>query len=109
MTPTTPRRPSFARDFPPDEALDSVVEAFARGDYARVREEAQKIASSERSDEVRAAARTLVDRTKPDPLAVLLLVLTGVLLCALTAYWIVHGKPPSGPTLPQQPPVEHVH
>jgi hypothetical protein len=109
MPSPSPRRPSFARDFPPDEALDAIVEAFARGDYARVREEAPKIAASETSAEVRAAARMLVDRTKPDPLAVLLVALTGVLLFVLTAYWIVHGKPPPGAVPPNQAPIERVH
>ncbi len=104
-----PRRPSFARDFPPDEALDPLVEAFARGDYARVRAEAPKIAASERSPEVRGAARMLVERTRPDPVAVLLIVLTGVLLSALTGYWIVHGKPPPGGGAPHQAPIERVH
>lgn len=105
--PSEPRRPLFARGFPRDGALDALVDAFERGDYAHVRTEAPKLETAE-DEAVRAAARTLVERTKPDPLAVRLLVVTGVLLMALTAWWIVHGKPPPAATQTSQP-VEHVH
>jgi hypothetical protein len=89
-------RPPFARDFPRTVALDELVEAFARGNYAWVRAEGPRLAESAQDESVRRAACTLVARTAPDPLAVWLLVLTGVLLIALSAYWIAHGKrPPS--------------
>jgi hypothetical protein len=106
------RRPSFAQAFPRVPPLDALVAAFARGDYAHVRAEAPKLAASAEDEAVRAAARTLVERTQPDPVAVRLLVLTAALLVALTAYWIIHGKPPPGnaPTLMPRaaPPVERV-
>jgi hypothetical protein len=86
-------RPRFASDFPRTPALDALVDAFARGDYARVRAEGQKLAESAQDENVRVAARTLVARTSPDPLAVWLIVLAGALLAVLSAYWIVHGKP----------------
>lgn len=92
------RRPSFARSFPASPELDTLVDAFARGDYARVRAEAPKLEQAAEDDAVRAAARTLVDRTRPDPLAVRLLLLTGVLLVVLTGWWVVHGKAPAGAT-----------
>ena len=92
------RRPSFARSFPASPELDALVDAFARGDYARVRAEAPKLEKAADDDAVRAAARTLVDRTRPDPLAVRLLLLTGVLLLVLTGWWVVHGKAPAGPS-----------
>ncbi|HWX73723.1 MAG TPA: hypothetical protein VNZ05_00355 [Solirubrobacteraceae bacterium] len=90
---TSERRPGFATDFPRDPALDALVDAFARGDYARVRAEGPKLAESAQDDAIRLAARTLVARTEADPLAVWLLVLAGALLVVLSAYWIIHGKP----------------
>jgi len=93
---TPDRRPSFARDFPRTAALDAIVDAFARGDYARVRSEAPKLAESATEDEVRLAARALLERTRPDPTALALLALTAALLLVLSAWWIVHGKPPPG-------------
>jgi hypothetical protein len=104
------RRPAFASDFPRGPALDALVDAFARGDYAHVRAEGPRLAESTEDPAVREAAKTLVDRTKPDPLAVGLLVLTGVLLVAMTGYWIVNGKAPPGSgsgSVPAHPTVEH--
>jgi hypothetical protein len=92
---STERRPSFARAFPASPPLDVLVEAFARGDYAHVRAEAPKLAATSEDDAVRAAAKTLVERTEADPLAVRLLLLTGGLLVLLTGWWIAHGKAPS--------------
>lgn len=105
------RRPSFARDFPRQPALDALVEAFARGNYAQVRAKAPELERSTEDEAVRTAARTLVDRTRPDPLAVGLIALAAALLVAITAYWAVHAKPPPGtaPTpVSTTPPVEHV-
>jgi hypothetical protein len=102
---TEERRPSFAREFPRGAELDALVDAFARGDYARVRAAAPALERATEDDAVRRAARTLVERTKPDPLAVGLLVVTGILLAALTGYWVVNGKaPPSSG--PKPPPIE---
>jgi hypothetical protein len=108
--PRESRRPSFTRDFPRVAELDALVEAFEQGDYARVRAEGPKLASSTEDAAVRDAARTLVDRTRPDRLAVALVALTGVLLVALSAYWIVQGKAPpgGGSTPPTKPSVERV-
>jgi len=100
-------RPSFARAFPPSAELDRIVEAFARGDYGRVRAEAPALERSTGDGAVRAAARTLVDRTRPDPLAVRLLVLTGALLAVLFGWWTVHAKAPSS-TAPPAASVERV-
>ncbi len=102
------RRPSFASDFPRVPELDALVGAFARGDYARVRAAGPRLAESAESEEVRRAARTLVERTKPDRLAVALVALTAVLLVVLSGYWIAHGKPPPGSAPPARPPVERV-
>jgi hypothetical protein len=99
--------PSFARDFPRVPELDGLVEAFVRGDYARVRADAPKVEQASSDDAVRAATRTLVDRTKPDPLAVLLLSLTAGLLLVFLGWWAVHGKAPPG-AAPSATPVERV-
>jgi hypothetical protein len=104
---TEERRPSFASDFPRTLALDELVEAFARGDYARVRAEGPRLEKTSEEEAVRAAARTLVERTRPDPLVVRLLLVTGALLVVLAAWWIVHGKVPPGGA-PAAPPVERV-
>ncbi len=101
------RRPSFAAEFPASPELDALVDAFARGDYAHVRAEGPKLQSASADEAVRAAARVLVERTQPDPLAVRLLLLTGVLLVVLTGWWIVHGKGPTG-AVPPATPVERV-
>lgn len=103
-----PRRPSFASDFPRMPELDALVDAFAQGDYARVRADGPRLADASADAAVREAARLLVDRTRPDRLAVGLVALTGVLLVVLSAYWIVHGKAPPGGGPPAKPPVERV-
>jgi hypothetical protein len=82
--------PSFARSFPEDPRLDALVEAFARGDYARVRREVPELVKTAESDEVKRAARELVHRTKADPLMVVLLALTFALLAGLSLYWMAH-------------------
>jgi hypothetical protein len=99
-------RPSFARGFPRRPELDALVEAFSRGDYARVRAEAPRLAQQSGDDDVKRAAETLVERTRPDPTAVRLLVLAAALLVLLGAWWIVNGHPPA--QAPVAPPVEHV-
>ena len=96
------RRQTFARDFPRTPALDALVDAFERGDYAHVRDEGRKLAASADDEGVRRAARTLVARTSPDPLALWLLVLAGALLVVLSGYWIAqsHVNAPHGMRLP---------
>ena len=103
------RRPAFAADFPRTPELDALVLAFASGDYARVRAEAPKLASASDDPEVKRAAQLLRTRIEADPLAVWLLVLTGVLLLSLTAWWIAHGHAPAATGGAPPPTVEHVH
>jgi hypothetical protein len=79
------RLPRFARDFPRTPELDALVEAFARGDYARVRADALGLASHD-DPLVRDAARTLVDRTKPDPLVLILLGIAATLFVVIAAW-----------------------
>jgi len=105
--PSFDRRPSFASAFPASPELDALVEAFARGDYAHVRAEAPKLERATEEQAVRAAAKTLVERTEPDPLATKLMLLTGALLVLLTGWWIVHGHTPAVAT-PTTAPAERV-
>jgi hypothetical protein len=98
MHPSSRARPRFVRDFPRNDAIDVLVDAFARGNYALVRSEAPKVIHSDEAENVRNAARTLLERTKPDPLAVRLLWIAAALLVALTAYWTVNGKAPPSET-----------
>jgi hypothetical protein len=93
-------RPSFARDFPPDPDLDALVEAFARGDYARVRSGGAALEHSSGDEAVRLATRALVERTRPDPLAIALLGLAALMLIVLAAWAIAHGRPPQRGTSP---------
>jgi len=89
-----PSRPSFAKDFPRTPEVDTLVDDFARGDYARVRAQAPRLERGAEDLEVKRAARTLVQRTNPDPLALILLGLAALLLVALAGFWIANGKPP---------------
>jgi hypothetical protein len=90
-------RPKFAEEFPRVPSVDGLVDAFARGDYARVRAEGGRLAGSGvETEDVRRAARTIVARTEADPLAIWLLVIAGALLVALSGYWVAHGRAPPG-------------
>jgi|SRR5271166_2413338 len=89
------RRPSFSEEFPRTPDLEAVVAAFARGDYASVRAQAIRLEQASPDPTVRKAARVLLDRTRPDPLAVGLLITAGLLLAAMSTWWILHGRPPS--------------
>ena len=80
----------MADDFPSDPQLDPLVAAFEAGDFARVRDEAPRLIASASDEAVKRAARTILARTRPDPLAVLLVVLTAVLLVILSAWWLSH-------------------
>jgi hypothetical protein len=88
------RIPSFAHAFPRTPALDALVEAFARGDYAAVRSRAPAVERASDDPAVQQAARTLVERTRPDPLAVALLAIAAVLLFVLAGWAVLHGKAP---------------
>jgi hypothetical protein len=88
-------RPAFARDFPRAPGLDALVDAFAQGNYARVRAEAPALERASDDDAIKQAARTLVERTRPDPLAIALLALAAMILVVVAAWAITHGKPPA--------------
>jgi hypothetical protein len=84
------RRPAFAKDFPRTAELDALVAAFEAGNYARVRDEAPRLAKATEDDAVRRAALTLRERIEADPLSKVLFILTGLLLAYLSAYWMMH-------------------
>lgn len=105
--------PSFAKDFPADPELQRLVEAFARGDYATVRADAPKLATSSEDDAVKQAAQMLRQRIEPDPTSRLLFLFAGLLLAFLTVWWVTHdgpegGRTPPAPLTPAPPVVEHV-
>ena len=83
-------RPSFAREFPRTQELDALVDAFVRGDYRRVRDEAPKLAASSEEPTVKEAARVLRERIEPDPLAKSILAGAAILLAVMTVWWLAH-------------------
>jgi len=83
--------PSFARDFPRDDALDALVLAFRSGNYRRVHAEAPELALRTTDPAVRDAARTLYQRTEPDPLAKIILLAAVMLLAVMATWWITHS------------------
>lgn len=92
--------PAFAKRFPRDPALDALVAAFARGDYAAVREGAPKLASTTTSASVREAAETLRARIEPDPTSKILLLVAAALLAFLTLWWVAHDGPDADRSAP---------
>ncbi len=96
--------PSFARDFPKDDALDELVAAYAAGDYRAVTEGAQKLAARAEDDAIKKAALLLAERVKPDPTSRVVFLLTAALLAFLTIYWVTHDGPPKdSPPAPTGP------
>jgi hypothetical protein len=87
--------PMFARGYPREPELDALVAAFEAGNYARVREGAQRLAESAERDEVRRAARDLRKRVDPDPLMIYLLLAATALLVILAVHYWTHqnGSP----------------
>lgn len=78
----------FTRTFPKDAALDDLVAAFERGDYALVRSEAPALARRTTDPEVRRAALELRRRIDPDKLSLLLIGFAFALLLVLAFfYW----------------------
>jgi len=87
---------------PPDD-LRALEEAFEAGNYRKVRQDAERIASSDASAEVKASARALKERTEPSRAQLALLAITAVLVVVLSGYEIFeHGRnaPRPGPPKP---------
>lgn len=96
--------PAFAKDFPPDPALDALVDLFEQGNYAAAREKAEALKKSTESASVRSAADEILRRMKPDPLALYLVALSAALLAALAGWYWTHPGP-DGRTHEAAPPV----
>lgn len=93
--------PAFAADFPAHPELDALVKAFAKGDYAAVRERAPKLAAEADEESVKEAAKLLRARIEPDPTARVFFGLTAALLVFLSIYWMTHdGKTHENPKEP---------
>ena len=95
--------------------LDALVDAFADGDFKRVRSEAPKLAAESADEDVKRAALTLRARIDADPVAIWLLAFAGALLVFLSGWWIAHDNmaPPARVPATSSPPapavtVEHV-
>jgi len=82
--------PAFALSFPRDPELDALVDTFERGDYGHVRVEAPRLAERTKSAAIRRAALELLRRTRPDPLAVLMLVAACALLVFFALWYFTH-------------------
>ncbi len=80
---------------PRNEALDPLIAAFDAGNYAFVRAEAPRLMKATEDDAVRAAARDLLRRIDPDPMAKWMMGGAGLLLASLAGwYWMhAHGGP----------------
>lgn len=86
--------PLFAQRYPHDEQLDALLVTFERGDYAAVREGAQKLLASDAKPAVRQAAEDLLRRLEPDPLARYLLGGSVLLLMFFTIWYFTHRLHP---------------
>lgn len=96
--------PSFAKDFPENEELAALVDAFARGDYKTASEGGLALAKKTDDEAVKKAALLLAERTKPDPTSRLLFLLTAGLLVFLSLWWMTHDGPPKdAPPAPTTP------
>ncbi len=93
---STPRagereEPAFLRGRPADPALDRLVEAFLRGNFHAVRLGAPRLVSESPDERVRRVAADLLRRTRPDPLALLLLGASATLFLVLVVYFYGAG------------------
>ncbi|WP_437675292.1 hypothetical protein [Sorangium sp. So ce131] len=80
-----------APELPRDPELERLLQAFERGDYALVRADAGRLAKEAEQAELRRAARELLRRIEPDPLAVKLLLAAMALLVFLALWYWSHG------------------
>ncbi len=81
-------RPPFARRYPKDAELDALVDAFGRGDFARVRAQAPELAEKTEDPQVRAAALDLRQRIEPSRFSLYLLALGFALLVFLYLHYL---------------------
>ena len=86
--------PLFAQRYPQDEKLDSLLASFERGNYAAVREGAEKLLAGDAKPAVRQAAEDLLRRLEPDPLARYLLGIATLLLVFFSIWYFTHRLAP---------------
>ena len=86
----------------PADEVRALEEAFEAGNYRKVRQDAARIAASDASAEVKAAAQKLKARTEPSRAQLALLAITAVLVVVLSGYEIVeHGRNAPRPAAPK--------
>lgn len=86
---STSKRPAFAAAYPRDGELDKLVEAFERGNFKLVRDQADALAERTDDEAVREAVRDLRRRLEPDPIATYLLLLGVGLVVFLYAFYLL--------------------
>jgi hypothetical protein len=99
--------PAFAKDFPDNPRLDRLVDLFEQGNFAQVRIDARALLKSTEEPAVRSAARELLKRLEPDPIALYLLAISAGLLVILAGYYWTHAHEPPPPP-PAPAPTSHV-
>lgn len=82
--------PLFARTYPDDPALRSLVQAFVQGNYAKIHAESEALAKRSEDPRIAAAARDLRRRIEPDPLALWMLGGMALLLLFLVFWFYTH-------------------
>ncbi len=106
----TKERPAYAKDYPDDEELLALVDAFEAGNYRAVRDGVAKILASEsKLEPVKSAARDLKARTEPNRAQIALLVIAAVLVVILSGYEIMKHGPSAPQPTPPKPTIERVH
>lgn len=85
-------RPRFLLDFPDNPELEPLIVAFESGNYAYIRDNAERVAAAATDPLVREAALELRRRIDPDPLAKYLLLVSVLLLVFLSVWaYLTHG------------------
>lgn len=89
----TPPRPAFAAGFPQDPRLNALLVAFEKGNFAKVRSEAPRLAEDTDDEAIRAAALELRSRIEPGKVATLLWCIGAMLMVALYGFYLAkqHG------------------
>lgn len=86
--------PLFAQKYPRDDALDALLVLFDRGNYAAVREGAERILTSKAKSPVKQATEDLLRRLEPDPLARYMLIASMLLLLFFSLWYFTHRLTP---------------
>jgi hypothetical protein len=100
----TSTRPPFAVRYPDDPTLARALEAFSSGNFRQTRAIAATL-EAHADPAVANAAKDLLARTAPDPIAPVLLGTTALLLVALTLWAMTQShRHLDGPTAPRPSP-----